>query len=43
MVNPNGTVIYTLPGGNFGSDSFTYTIDDGNGGTATATVKVTFG
>ncbi len=45
---PNGTVaivggqlVYT-PNANFkGTDSFTYTVDDGNGGTATATVSVT--
>ena len=36
-----GCVTYT-PNGNFnGSDSFTYTVSDGNGGTDTATVNVT--
>ena len=36
-----GSVTYT-PSGNFnGSDSFTYTMSDGNGGTATGTVNVT--
>jgi hypothetical protein len=36
-----GQVTYT-PAANFaGADSFTYTIDDGNGGTATATINVT--
>ena len=36
-----GSVTYT-PNGNFnGSDSFTYTVSDGNGGTSTATVNVT--
>ncbi|MEO0978545.1 MAG: Ig-like domain-containing protein, partial [Pseudomonadota bacterium] len=32
---------YTPDPGFFGTDSFTYTISDGNGGTATATAKVT--
>ena len=37
----DGGVIYT-PDANFnGSDEFTYTIDDGNGGTDTATVAIT--
>ncbi len=40
---PNGSVRYSwnlpLPGG--GTDQFTYTVGDGNGGTATATVFVT--
>jgi hypothetical protein len=36
-----GSVTYT-PNGNFnGSDSFTYTVSDGNGGTAIATVNLT--
>jgi hypothetical protein len=35
------TVTYTPNANFFGSDSFTYTIDDGNGGTDTATVSVT--
>jgi len=36
-----GSVIYT-PSANFnGADSFTYTISDGNGGTANATVSIT--
>jgi hypothetical protein len=34
-------VSYTPNANFFGSDSFTYTIDDGNGGTDTATVSVT--
>jgi VCBS repeat-containing protein len=39
-VNPDGTVTYT-PAANFnGSDSFTYTVSDGNGGTDTAAVAV---
>ncbi|MCG3159248.1 MAG: hypothetical protein JMDDDDMK_00234 [Acidobacteria bacterium] len=40
-INPNGTVKYT-PNANFnGTDSFSYTVSDGNGGTDTATVIVT--
>ncbi|SDS30716.1 tandem-95 repeat protein [Christiangramia echinicola] len=43
IVNADGTVIYT-PDENFnGTDSFEYTISDGNGGTDTATVTVTVG
>ena len=42
-INPDGTFTYT-PGLNFakysGTDSFTYTIDDGFGGTATGTVTI---
>ncbi|HEY5838344.1 MAG TPA: Ig-like domain-containing protein [Pyrinomonadaceae bacterium] len=41
VINPDGTVSYT-PNANFnGSDSFTYTIEDGNGGSSSATVNVT--
>src|SRR5262249_36410763 len=36
-----GTFTYTHDGSETTSDSFTYTIDDGAGGTATATVNVT--
>jgi hypothetical protein len=40
-INPDGTVRY-VPDADFnGIDSFTYTINDGNGGTDTATVTVT--
>ena len=40
MLNPDETVTYT-PNANFnGSDSFTYTVSDGNGGTSTAMVVV---
>ncbi|MEM8973609.1 MAG: Ig-like domain-containing protein [Pseudomonadota bacterium] len=43
-IDPSGnTVTYTPNGGSTGTDSFTYTIDDGNGGvqdTATVTVSV---
>ena len=35
------TCVYTPTNGYTGSDSFTYTISDGHGGTATATVNVT--
>jgi VCBS repeat-containing protein len=40
-LNSNGSCIYT-PAANYnGSDTFTYTIDDGHGGTATANVNIT--
>jgi len=40
-VNTNGTVTYTPAAGFTGADSFAYTISDGRGGTATASVAVT--
>jgi len=42
--NGNGTLRY-VPNGDFsqGSDSFSYTVSDGHGGTASATVSVTLG
>ncbi|WP_425100643.1 Ig-like domain-containing protein [Tropicibacter sp. S64] len=40
-VNPDGTITYTPNAGFTGTDSFDYTITDGNGGTDTATVTVT--
>jgi VCBS repeat-containing protein len=41
VLNANGTITYN-PNVNYsGADSFTYTISDGNGGTATATVRLT--
>jgi hypothetical protein len=40
-INPNKTVHYSPNLNFFGSDSFTYTIDDGHGGQSTATVNVT--
>jgi hypothetical protein len=40
-VNPDKTVHYAPAQNFFGSDSFTYTVNDGHGGTATATVNVT--
>jgi CshA-type fibril repeat protein len=40
-INPDGTITYTpLPNFN-GSDSLTYSVSDGNGGAATATVNIT--
>ncbi|MEZ5534645.1 MAG: Ig-like domain-containing protein [Thiolinea sp.] len=38
-----GKVLYTPPAGFKGTDSFSYTISDGNGGKATATVTVVVG
>ena len=41
VINPNGTITYT-PNANFnGTDTITYQISDGNGGTSTAIVTVT--
>ncbi|HTG35180.1 MAG TPA: Ig-like domain-containing protein [Thermoanaerobaculia bacterium] len=40
VIHPDGTVRYTPAADYNGSDSFTYTISDGNGGTAMATVTV---
>jgi CshA-type fibril repeat protein len=41
VINPDGTLRYT-PNANFnGTDSITYTISDGRGGTATAMVQIT--
>ncbi len=39
--NPNGTVTYVPAAGFIGSDSFSYTVSDGRGGTDGATVSVT--
>ena len=41
VVNPDGTYIYTPAAGYIGTDNFTVTISDGNGGTATVTVNIT--
>jgi Ca2+-binding RTX toxin-like protein len=41
VANPDGTITYTPNPGFLGTDSFTYTIDDGNGAGDTATVTVT--
>ncbi|MGE3277967.1 MAG: Ig-like domain-containing protein [Vicinamibacterales bacterium] len=40
-INPDGTLTYTPATGFSGPVAFTYTADDGRGGTATATVTVT--
>ena len=40
-INLDGTIVYTPNAEFFGSDSFSYTISDGNGGEATANVSVT--
>jgi VCBS repeat-containing protein len=40
-INDDGTVTYTPEADFNGTDSFTYTVDDGNDGTTTATVTVT--
>lgn len=40
-INQDGTVRYTPNAGYLGSDSFTYTISDGQGGMATGTVTMT--
>ena len=39
-LNPDGSVAYTPVGGFNGEDSFGYTVSDGNGGSARATVDV---
>ncbi len=41
LVLPGGGIRYTPTPGYLGADTFTYTVDDGRGGTATATVTVT--
>ncbi len=41
VVNPDGTITYTPNADYNGSDAFSYTISDGNGGQASATVSVT--
>ncbi len=40
LINPDGTITYTPDVNFFGTDTFDYTISDGNGGTDTATVTV---
>ncbi len=40
-LNTDNTITYTPPAGYTGPDSFTYVVDDGHGGTATATVNIT--
>ena len=41
VINPDGTVTYTPNTGFTGTDAFDYTIEDGFGGSATATVTIT--
>jgi hypothetical protein len=41
VINPNQTITYTPNPGFVGNDSFSYTADDGHGGTDTASVAVT--
>jgi VCBS repeat-containing protein len=41
VLNPDGTFTYTPSAGFNGTDSFVYRIDDGNGGTDTATATIT--
>lgn len=40
-LNSDGSFVYTPNADYVGTDSFTYTADDGNGGTASATVTIT--
>ena len=40
LANPDGTITYTPAMGFLGTDSFTYTISDGHGGAAGASVAV---
>ena len=39
-IGPNGTIVYTPAADYSGPDGFTYSIDDGNGGTASASVAI---
>jgi VCBS repeat-containing protein len=41
VINPSSTVTYTPDQNYNGTDSFVYTVDDGNGGSDTATVTIT--
>ena len=41
VFNVDGTFTYTPTGNYHGPDSFTYTVTDANGATATATVSLT--
>ena len=41
VLNADSTITYTPVTGYLGGDSFTYTVSDGHGGTATANVAVT--
>lgn len=40
VMNPDGSFVYTPASGFTGNDTFTYTVDDGNGGSAVATVTI---
>ncbi len=42
-INPDGTITYTPDAGFQGTDTFTYTIGDNNGGSSTATVTINVG
>ena len=41
IINPDSTITYTPSAGYSGTDAFTYTISDGNGGTSSAGVSLT--
>jgi len=41
VITMNGDLLYTPASGFIGNDSFTYTISDGNGGTANGTISMT--
>jgi hypothetical protein len=41
VINPDNTVTYTPDADFYGSDSFNYTVSDGNGGSDTAAITVT--
>jgi hypothetical protein len=41
VINPDDTLTYTPVAGFTGEDNFTYTVNDGNGGSALATVNIT--
>ncbi len=43
VINPDGTVTYSPDAGFTGTDTFTYTVSDGQGGTTIATVTVYVG
>ncbi|HTU23746.1 MAG TPA: cellulose binding domain-containing protein, partial [Pirellulales bacterium] len=43
VLNPSGTINYTPNTGYTGADSFSYTVSDGHGGTASALVSITVG
>ncbi|MEM7445134.1 MAG: tandem-95 repeat protein, partial [Pseudomonadota bacterium] len=43
FLNPDGTITYRPDPNTSGEDQFTYTVEDGNGGRSTATVKLLVG